>query len=177
MAGICARVARGLLSCCSMRSTIHSSSCLQRSPTSASSWAVGRKDLVQPPQLMLVTSLLCRHFSSLSVSPRLTDGLVGSSKGLCPSLRVTPPHFQTTRSVLPVRTVVRHSKLGKMKTVKAVAKRFRRTGSGKLKFWPPGNVHNLLSKSHDRKCRIRKPRYANKTQLRTLNKMLNGWYS
>ena len=79
--------------------------------------------------------------------------------------------------VVPIRTVVKHSKLGKMKTVKAVAKRFRRTGSGKLKFWPPGNVHNLLSKSHDRKCRIRKARYVNKTQLKTLNKMLIGRYS
>lgn len=80
-------------------------------------------------------------------------------------------------SLVPVRTVVKHSKLGKMKTVKAVAKRFRRTGSGKLKFWPPGNTHNLLSKSHDRKCRIRKARYVNKTQLKTLNKMLIGRYS
>ena len=79
--------------------------------------------------------------------------------------------------LVPVRTVVKHSKLGKMKTVKAVAKRFRRTGSGKLKYWPPGNVHNLLSKSHGFKCRVRRPRYVNKTQLKTLNKMLNGWYS
>lgn len=79
--------------------------------------------------------------------------------------------------MVPVRTVVKHSKLGKMKTVKAVAKRFRRTGSGKLKFWPPGNVHNLLSKSHSRKGRIRTARYVNKTQLKTLNKMLIGRYS
>lgn len=64
-----------------------------------------------------------------------------------------------------------------MKTVKAVAKRFRRTGSGKLKFWPAGNVHNLLSKSHNYRRRVKKARYVNKTQLKTLNKMLIGKWS
>lgn len=79
--------------------------------------------------------------------------------------------------VVQTRTVVKCSKLGKMKTVKAVAKRFRRTGSGKLKFWPAGNVHNLLSKSHNYRRRVKKARYVNKTQLKTLNKMLIGKWS
>ena len=73
------------------------------------------------------------------------------------------------------RGVVIFSKLGKRKTVKAVAKRFRRTGSGKLKYWPPGKTHNMLAKSRDKRRHLRKARYANKTQLKTLNKMLSGW--
>ena len=115
------------------------------------------------------SSALCRYFSSLSLS----------STSSAATLRPTPRRQTRYLAVpmVPVRTVVKHSKLGKMKTVKAVAKRFRRTGSGKLKFWPPGNVHNLLSKSHNRKCRIRRPRYASKTQAKTLNKMLIGRYS
>ena len=120
-------------------------------------------------QSSLDNSTLCRYFSSLSLSPTSTTA----------TLRPVPPRKTGCLAVphVPVRTVVKHSKLGKMKTVKAVAKRFRRTGSGKLKFWPPGNVHNLLSKSHNRKCRIRRPRYASKSQAKTLNKMLIGRYS
>ena len=77
---------------------------------------------------------------------------------------------------IPWRGVVNFSKRrGKKKTVKAVAKRFHRTGSGKLKYWPAGKVHNMLAKSRNHRQRLRKPRYANKTQLKTLNKMLSGW--
>ena len=76
----------------------------------------------------------------------------------------------------PARSIVKVSKRkGKRKTVKAVAKRFYRTGSGKLKYWPAGKVHNMLSKSNKRRRQLRKPRYATKTQLKTLNKMLAGW--
>ena len=75
-----------------------------------------------------------------------------------------------------VRCLVKMSKnKGKRKTVKAVAKRFHRTGSGKLKYWPPGKVHNMLAKSKKKRRQLRKPRYATKTQLKTLNKMLAGW--
>lgn len=121
---------------------------------------------------------LFTQFSSLSF-PR-NSVLAGNTQTTFTSLTSKQSSALTVRpglSVMPVRTVVKHSKLGKMKTVKAVAKRFRRTGSGKLKFWPPGNVHNLLSKSHSRKGRIRKARYVNKTQLKTLNKMLIGRWS
>lgn len=113
------------------------------------------------PQEMNRGSALCRLFSNLSLS---------STAGVCRSRYTHGP-------IVPVRTLVKSSKLGKMKTVKAVAKRFRVTGSGKFKFWPPGNVHNLMSKSHDQKCRVRKPRYANKTQTKMLRKMLSGRYS
>ena len=76
---------------------------------------------------------------------------------------------------IPARSVVRYSKLGKRKTVKAVAKRFIRTGSGKLKYWPAGKTHNMLAKSRNKRRQLRKARYANKTQLKTLNKMIAGW--
>lgn len=166
MAGICSHLARSLVR--SMKSTIRSPQCL---PTS---WVIHTKT-IQPLYMTTCDSgscaVLCRHLSNLSLSSRSSSLLTDFSRGH------QSPQIQATRLLIPIRTVVKHSKLGKMKTVKAVAKRFRRTGSGKLKFWPPGNVHNLLSKSHDRKCRIRKPRYANKTQRKTLNKMLIGRYS
>ncbi len=75
----------------------------------------------------------------------------------------------------PTRGVVIRSKLGKRKSVKSVAKRFIRTGSGKLKYWPAGKTHNMLAKSLKRRKQLRKPRYASKTQLKTLNKMISGW--
>ena len=67
------------------------------------------------------------------------------------------------------------SKKGKRKTCKAVAKRFIRTGKGKLKRWRCGYHHNQTKKSGRRKRFLRKPTYASKTQLKTLNEMLNGW--
>ena len=79
-------------------------------------------------------------------------------------------HPQQCRGLVKVS-----KKKGKRKTVKAVAKRFHRTGSGKLKYWPAGKVHNMLSKSKRKRRQLRKPRYASKTQLKTLNKMLAGW--
>ncbi len=65
-------------------------------------------------------------------------------------------------------------KKGKRKTVKAVAKRFRRTGSGALKYWRAGKNHKMIVKSGRARRNLRKPRYVNKTQLKLLNKMLSG---
>ena len=76
--------------------------------------------------------------------------------------------------VVPNRSIV-FGKKGKRKTVKAVAKRFKRTGSGKLKYWRSGKSHRMMSKSARASRQLRKPCYANKTQLKTLNKMLSGW--
>lgn len=73
------------------------------------------------------------------------------------------------------RGITMVSKKGKRKTCKAVAKRFIRTGKGKLKRWRCGKHHNQTKKSGRRKRFLRKPTYASKTQLKTLNKMLNGW--
>ena len=90
--------------------------------------------------------------------------------------QVPPVRTLTPQLKLQARSVVNVSKRrGKKKTVKAVAKRFHRTGSGKLKYWPAGKVHNMLSKSRNHRRRLRKPRYATKTQLKTLNKMISGW--
>lgn len=99
------------------------------------------------------------------------------------SMPVNPSSFFTHTNapwppmvLIPTRGVVNFSKRrGKKKTVKAVAKRFHRTGSGKLKYWPAGKTHNMLCKSRNHRRRLRKPRYANKTQLKTLNKMISGW--
>lgn len=86
------------------------------------------------------------------------------------------PLLQPPLVYVPVRGVVNYSKRrGKKKSVKAVSKRFHRTGSGKLKYWPAGKVHNMLAKSRNHRRRLRKPRYASKTQLKTLNKMISGW--
>lgn len=46
---------------------------------------------------------------------------------------------------------------GKMKTKKAVSKRFRLTASGRLKFKRPGLRHLLAHKSSKRKRHLRKP--------------------
>ncbi len=85
------------------------------------------------------------------------------------------PLSQNSSLRVQVRTVTKYSKLGKRKTVKSVAKRFMRTGTGKLKYWPAGKVHNMLAKSRKKRLQLRKARYATKTQLKTLNKMISGW--
>lgn len=92
---------------------------------------------------------------------------------IAPSLR----NHQTLspQPLTQVRHVVKYSKRGKRKTVKAVAKRFHRTGSGKLKYWPSGKVHNMLAKTRNRRRKLRKAKYVTKTQLKTLNKMISGW--
>ena len=76
-------------------------------------------------------------------------------------------------STLFVRTLVRCSKKGKMKTVKAVAKRFKITGSGKVKHWRSGGNHNHLNKSKRARRLKRKAVYCNKTQAKMIKKMLN----
>ena len=77
--------------------------------------------------------------------------------------------------VSQTRSIVRFSKKGKKKTVKAVAKRFMRTGSGALKYWRPGKNHKMMAKSCKASRQMRKHRYVNKTQLKILNKMISGW--
>lgn len=48
---------------------------------------------------------------------------------------------------------------GKMKTKKAVAKRFRITATGRIKFKRPGMRHLLAHKRSKRKRRLLKPGY------------------
>lgn len=182
MAGMRYRVQSMVRSCgMLMYHAKNTTTCLQhRLAASLPSGTSRSRATLQPYQstFSLGSGPLFRQFSNFS-SARYCEPYAPAH---CTALRYmykSPPagSVRLPVCVVPVRTVVKHSKLGKMKTVKAVAKRFRRTGSGKLKFWPPGNVHNLLSKSHSRKGRIRRARYVNKTQLKTLNKMLIGRYS
>ena len=72
-----------------------------------------------------------------------------------------------------VRTLVRCSKKGKMKTVKAVAKRFKITATGKVKHWRSGRNHKHLNKSKRARRLKRKAVYCNKTQAKMIKKMLN----
>ena len=116
--------------------------------------------------------LRCYSSGSYHYSTRMPTNPSSSSSSSF--ARISVPHPPVV--LIPTRGVVNFSKRrGKKKTVKAVAKRFHRTGSGKLKYWPAGKVHNMLCKSRNHRRRLRKPRYANKTQLKTLNKMISGW--
>ncbi len=60
----------------------------------------------------------------------------------------------------------------KMKTKKAIAKRFRITGSGKLKRARAFKQHILTKKSAKRKRNLRKVGYVSVTQLKTMKKLL-----
>lgn len=147
-----------------------SSLCLQNvKPRSSSLAGLANGTLIRSPTLHLPCPLYRdMHTHTFQPSPRPTRAPVSwlslVNRGLLPL-----PSISQTRSV------VRFSKKGKKKTVKAVAKRFYRTGSGKLKYWPAGKNHNMLKKSNKRRRQLRKPRYASKTQLKTLNKMISGW--
>lgn len=61
----------------------------------------------------------------------------------------------------------------KMKTRKAVAARFRVTGTGKLKMSQPGKRHLLTNKSAKRKRQMRRPALVNEGFLKTY-KLLMG---
>ncbi|MCM8769050.1 MAG: 50S ribosomal protein L35 [Candidatus Omnitrophica bacterium] len=50
----------------------------------------------------------------------------------------------------------------KLKTKKSVAKRFKITGTGKVKHYPAGGMHLLGKKSSKRKRRLKKARLLKK---------------
>lgn len=77
--------------------------------------------------------------------------------------------------VTTTRSVNTRNKHGKPKTVKAVAKRFFRTGNGQLKYWPPGKNHKMMKKGPRKSRKLRQPRLCNKQQLKLLNKMLGRY--
>lgn len=60
----------------------------------------------------------------------------------------------------------------KMKTKKAIAKRFRVTGTGKLKRSKAFKQHILTKKSAKRKRNLRKIAYVSVTQLKTMKKLV-----
>ena len=60
----------------------------------------------------------------------------------------------------------------KMKTHKGAAKRFRITGTGKLKRGKAFKQHNLGSKSSKRKRNLRQNGYVSTTQIKAMKKLL-----
>lgn len=60
----------------------------------------------------------------------------------------------------------------KMKTKKAAAKRFSKTGSGKLKRNKANKSHILTKKSTKRKRNLRQPTMTDKTNEKNMKKIL-----
>ena len=60
----------------------------------------------------------------------------------------------------------------KMKTHRGAAKRFKKTGSGKLKRAKAFKSHILTKKSQERKRNLRKAGYVSVTQEKTMKKLL-----
>ncbi|RDD40536.1 50S ribosomal protein L35 [Trichoplax sp. H2] len=73
----------------------------------------------------------------------------------------------------PNRSIVVYSKKGKRKTVKAVVKRFKMLGSGKIKRWKCGRRHLALSKSKKNRRHLRKPTFCSNKQAKLLKQMVN----
>lgn len=62
----------------------------------------------------------------------------------------------------------------KMKTNKGVAKRFKVTGTGKVKRRQANKSHILTKKASKRKRRLRKPELAAKGDAKRIKRMLLG---
>jgi len=60
----------------------------------------------------------------------------------------------------------------KMKTKKSAAKRFRKTGSGKIMYNKSGNRHLSTKKSSKRKRRLRKDTCLSKAMTSKVNEMI-----
>jgi len=60
----------------------------------------------------------------------------------------------------------------KMKTKKALAARFKVTGTGKLKRGRPGKRHILNKKSPKRKRQLSKPALVDEGQLKTYKRLM-----
>ena len=60
----------------------------------------------------------------------------------------------------------------KMKTKKSAAKRFSKTGSGKVKYNKSGNRHLSTKKSPNRKRRLRKATIISKAMLKRTKTMI-----
>ena len=60
----------------------------------------------------------------------------------------------------------------KMKTTKAAAKRFKSTGTGKLKRNKAYKSHNLTKKSQKRKRNLRKAAITDATNVKNMKKIL-----
>ncbi len=60
----------------------------------------------------------------------------------------------------------------KLKTNRAAAKRFKKTGSGKFKYQRANKQHILTKKSPKRKRRLRKANISDKTNVKQIRRML-----
>ena len=60
----------------------------------------------------------------------------------------------------------------KMKTHRGAAKRFKKTGTGKLKRAKAFTSHILTKKSPKRKRNLRKTAYVSSTQIKNIKKLL-----
>jgi len=60
----------------------------------------------------------------------------------------------------------------KIKTHRGAAKRFKPTGTGRLKYKKPGHSHILTSKSRKRKRQQRLTAYAHPTEMKSLERLL-----
>ena len=60
----------------------------------------------------------------------------------------------------------------KLKTNRAVAKRFTKTGTGKIERFKCGKAHILTKKTQKMKRRLRKPALVDATLLKTTRRML-----
>ena len=60
----------------------------------------------------------------------------------------------------------------KKKTKKSAAKRFRRTGGGRLKYGKPGRGHLLTSKTTKRKRGLRATGILSRTEERRINTLI-----
>eukprot|EP00252_Welwitschia_mirabilis_P013126 TRINITY_DN29000_c0_g1_i1.p1 TRINITY_DN29000_c0_g1~~TRINITY_DN29000_c0_g1_i1.p1 ORF type:complete len:152 (-),score=28.29 TRINITY_DN29000_c0_g1_i1:215-670(-) len=112
------------------------------------------------PLISLASSLkrLSLNFTarSIQVHPFNTSGLQAWRRGFDKRLPFT----------------VMAAKGYKMKTNKAAAKRFRVTGKGKLMRRRAGKQHLLINKSKDRKKRLSKMAYVDKSDYRNVCKSL-----
>ncbi len=62
----------------------------------------------------------------------------------------------------------------KIKTKRAAAKRFKKTGTGKFVYRKAGKSHLLTHKSRKRKRNLRKPAVISEAMVKQLKRMLPG---
>lgn len=62
--------------------------------------------------------------------------------------------------------------MGKMKTKKAAAKRFKRTGSGKLVYTSPGQNHASMAKDNRRQRRLQQQKTLEGGSLKDIETLL-----
>ena len=114
----------------------------------------------------LCRSLTNLHFSNDAPLTRMLSQKINLISGIT---------ISNSQVLIQKRHVNFFSKKGKRKTVKSVAKRFKRLRSGALLRWRACRNHNMRKKSTSQKRRLRKPVVVTGRQLRKLNKMISGW--